>query len=168
MTYRCNTMNPHDALYDLARRYPSGIEGLAQHMGINGKILYKKLSPATPTHSATAEQFSEVMERCVGANVPDALQPLMALNWRHGLVAFALPDHEGVSDTEITMQACIAMKEIGDVMGSVTTALHDNMITASERDRFEKEISEAMTALAVLRERFNEKFSAAGTGRVTQ
>ena len=92
MTLRYSDLNQHDALYNIARDYPGGIEGLYPRIGISSKsVAYAKLAPGTTTHQTSFEEASRVIEACVQARMPDALAPVHAFCWRHGMVAFELP-----------------------------------------------------------------------------
>lgn len=161
MTLRSSDTNQHDALYKIARAYPGGIEALAARMGKSTNTLRNKLQPHISTHYVSFEEVSEIVELCAGAGVPDALLPLRSLNWRHGLVSFAIPSSDNLSDEQLSMTVCRVMKEAGDVAASVGDAMSDGRISLEEMDRIEREFSEAMGALGAWRERVRERFATA-------
>jgi hypothetical protein len=152
MTHRLMTMEPADALYDVARAYPGGIDALAEEMGTSAGLLYKKLAPKTGTHAPTLDQFDEVIGNCIAAGVPGAHLPLQALAFRHGLVSFVAPAIDGMTADTISTQACAAMKEFGEVIAAMNSALcGDSRINAAELDTFERELHECFAALGQLR-----------------
>lgn len=160
MTLRYTDMNQHDALYKAARKYPGGIEQLANRMHMSENTLRNKLSPGIHTHHTSFEETSEIIEYLQEAKVEDALLPLRAMNWRHGMVAFPLPTTDNLSDDQLAQTVFRVMKESGDVAQVVGEAMADGKITLQEMDRIEREFQEALAALAQWRARVQEKFSA--------
>lgn len=148
MTLRTSQRNAQDLAYEVARAYPGGIEALAFVMGMNFKLLYKKLSPANPEHELTVSQFSEVMERCSGAGVKNAYAPLEALNWRHGGVFVTVEDLDATDDDSILKAAAQAMERVGSVAGSINDALEGGEITDKEMEVIEPRFRKAFTAMA--------------------
>lgn len=153
-------MDQHDALYKIARKYPGGISALAHRMGLTEAVLYNKIRPAIHTHYLSFEEVSEIIEYCQGANVPDATLPLMALTWRHGLIAIPAPDpDQATTDEQLAKNLCGVMKEIGDV----AAFLNDKLATSgrlhvTDVDQFEREFREAFGALAQLYARAEAHF----------
>jgi hypothetical protein len=88
MTHRYTQMNPLDALYTAARAYPGGIEALAHRMGVSVAVLRNKLAPHVNTHHVTLAEASLIIEFLREAKCDEALLPLQALNWQHGLIAY--------------------------------------------------------------------------------
>lgn len=159
-------MNQHDALYKVARAYPGGIEALAQRMQVSVPVLYNKLRPGVDTHHTSFEQVSEIVEHCVQACVPDALAPIHAMNWRHGLVAFTLPQSTNADSSELIQNVCNAVKEFGDVATCVSLSANDSFIDDKELARIEKEFQEVHACLAELRSRIHTKVAEQRKGRV--
>jgi hypothetical protein len=153
-------MDPHHALYTIAREFPDGIEGLAKLMNMSAGVLRQKLSPQVKTHHVTAGEFSEILHLCKEAGVKDALLPLSSLNWRHGLVSYPTPLAADLSDEQLTLTICRVMKEVGDVGACIGEALQDKKITLQEMDQIEREFQEALAALGQLRARTLDKFKA--------
>jgi hypothetical protein len=164
VTLRYRKMNHLDALYTLARSYPGGIEALAQRMSgarvMSPNVLRNKLRPNIDTHHVTSEEESLIMELCEEAGVKDPHAPLIAKNWRHGLIAFPVPTVDDISDTELTQSVCRAMKEFSDLSAAASHALADNRITLAELDEIEKEAAEALAAVAELKERMRMRAEA--------
>lgn len=157
MTQEYSDMNQHDALYKVARNYPGGVEALSKRLGMSSAVLYSKLRPGVDTHHVSYEQVSEIVECLVEARVPDALQPLHALNWRHGLVAFEMPDPSDQDDEGLIHSICKSVQEFGQMTSSVSGALADGNITGKELEEIEREFSHAFGAMTELRERIRAK-----------
>lgn len=154
MTRRYNSINQHDARYNLVRDYPGGIETLAVRMDMSPNVLRNKTAPGIGTHHVTDEEDSRIIEFCVGAKVDEPHRALIAKNFRHGLMAFPVPDVGSLNDEELTQSLCRAIKEFSDVGAAVSKALrNDNRIDAVELEEIEKEAREALVAIAELRER---------------
>ncbi|RLK45964.1 phage regulatory CII family protein [Cupriavidus plantarum] len=157
MSYEYSDADQHEALYNVARRYPGGgivalAAALSQRLAkrITVPVLRNKLRPGINTHHITFEDLSLIIELCQEANMPDATMPLEALCWRHGLVPVALP--RAGEDLGDPAQAVIrVMKEIGDVATAVTKAADDGVITEAELDDIEREFIEAQAAIAAWR-----------------
>lgn len=162
MTLRYADMNQHDALYKVARKYPGGIEQLANRMQMSENTLRNKLSPGIHTHYPSFEEVSEIIEYLQEAKVDGALLPLQAMNWRHGLVAFPVPSTDNLSDEQLAQTVFRVMKESGDVAQVVGAAMADGKITLQEMDQIEREFQEALAALAQWRARVQERFNAGG------
>ncbi|MGB6054615.1 MAG: phage regulatory CII family protein [Burkholderiaceae bacterium] len=153
MTLRYTEMNQHDARYNLARAYPGGIEMLARRMGMSVNVLRNKLAPSITTHHISDEEDSLIIEYSQEAKVPDARRALIAKNWRHGLIAFEMPDVSHLSDESLAQSMLRAVKEFGDVMTAVPQAIGGHRPPPAVLDALEKEMQEAMAALCELRAR---------------
>lgn len=157
VSYEYSDADQHEALYNVARRYPGGgIAGLAAALSqrlakrITVPVLRNKLRPGINSHHITFEDLSLIIELCQEANMPDAIVPLEALCWRHSLAVVALP--KASEDLDDPAQAVIrVMKEIGDVAAAVTKAAEDGVITEAELDGIEREFIEAQAAIAAWR-----------------
>lgn len=160
MTQEYSDMNQHDALYIAARKYPGGVEALAQRMKISTAVLYSKMRPDCHTHHVTFEQVSEITEYLVGAHVPEALQALHAICWRHGLIAFELPPTSDQDDDSLIQSICKTVQEFGHVTSAVSGALADGKICGKELEEIEREFAQAFGAMTELRERIRAKVAA--------
>jgi hypothetical protein len=166
MTHRYTQMDPQDALYNAARSYPGSVEALAHRMGMSPAVLRNKLSPNVKTHHVTLSEASSIVEFLREAKCDDALMPLQALNWQHGLVALPMPDVSHLSDEELAQAVLRVMKENGDVANVLQSSLADGEITTQELDAIEHEVQEAMASLAHLLERARAKHNAKPSLRV--
>lgn len=162
MTHRYTEMNQHDALYKVARQYPGGIEALAQRMGMSAMVLRNKLAPNVSTHRASFEEVSEIMELCQEAGVKDALMPIQVTNWRHGLVAFELPECKDQSDEELASTVMHVMKSVGAVAADAGAVHSKARVDERDRDQMEKDFQEAIAALCEWRERERRYFDEHG------
>ncbi len=153
MTHLYSDVSQHEALYNAARRYPAGIEGLANALSarlgkrISPNVLRNKLRPGIDTHHVRLEDFSLVMELCEEARVDSALQPLDALCWRHGCVAVEIPDVDP-NDPNPARTVCEVMAKIGTVAAGVAKAAEDGVITEAELEAIEGDFLRAQAALA--------------------
>lgn len=157
MTQEYSDMNQHDALYTAARKYPGGIEALAKRMGISTAVLYSKMRPDCHTHHMSFEQVSEVTEYMVGAGVPEALQALHALAWRHGMVSISLPPITEQETDCLVQGICKSVVEFGHLTSAVSEAMADGKICGKEWDEIDLEFQHAIGALTELRERIRAK-----------
>ncbi len=153
MTYLYSDASQHEALYNLARKYPGGIEGLASALSarlarsISPNVLRNKLRPGIDTHHITLEDFSLILELCEEARVPAAAVPLEALCWRHGRVPVELPEVD-VDNPKPARTVCQVMAKIGVLADTVAKAAEDNVITEAELESIEGEFLKAQVALA--------------------
>lgn len=166
MTHQYTEMNPNDALYSVARKYPDGMGDLANLMGMTEGMLRNKVSPKVKTHYTSVDEFSEIMHLCHEAGVKDSRQPLKALNMKHDLVAFERTVPANLTEEQASQIVYRAMKEVGDVAAAVGDAMSDGKISLQEMDRIEREFQEALTALYQWREFEKKRFEAqANVGR---
>lgn len=153
MTRLYSDASQHEALYIAARKYPQGIEGLADALSarqgkrISPNVLRNKLRPGIDTHHITLEDFSLILELCEEARVEVALQPLNALCWRHGHVAVEIPE-ANLQDPNPARTVCQVMAKIGVVAETVAKAAEDGVITEQELEAIEGDFLRAQAALA--------------------
>lgn len=153
MTLLYSDVSEHEALYNAARKYPRGIEGLADALSarlskrISPNVLRNKLRPGIDTHHVTLEDFSLVLELCEEARVDAAMQPLDALCWRHGRVAVEIPAADP-HDPNPARTVCQVMAKIGNVAETVARAAEDGVITEAELEVIEGDFFRAQAALA--------------------
>lgn len=153
MTRRYFDMNPHDALYKVARAYPGGLEALAQRMQVSVNVLRNKLAPGIETHYVSFAEFSEIIELCSEAGMKDALLPMHALLGKHGMAGFVVPTQSEINHDELSQTVCSVVSRVGDVAEAVSEALLDRVITVTEADLIEREFQSALAALGEWRER---------------
>lgn len=148
MTCRTSQRSPNDLAYEAARAYPGGVEALAFTMGMNSGLLYKKLSPATPSHQLTINEFSEVIERCEGAGVKNALAALEALNLRHNRLATPIDSLLDTTDDDLRRTTVEAMAELGRLATQLEVALAEGELTESHMEQFEPTKRRLFTTLS--------------------
>jgi hypothetical protein len=159
VTYRYSDINQHDALYKAARKYPGGVEALAQKIGQqSAAILYNKLRPGVDTHHTNFEEVSEVIESLQEAGKQDAAElPIQAFCWRHGYVAVKLPSSRPAGSGELLKMVCQVVADEGQVAGAISTALSDNWISPAEQELIETTIRRAVQDLLELEKRLHER-----------
>lgn len=152
MTYRLTEMHPLDALYQACRKYPGGVEALAGRLGMrNPMVLYSKLRQQVDTHHVNFDgELSEIIFCLRDANVPGWDNVLHAFLWRHGFLAVEVPTTT-VDDDAMTSAICASVQEHAEAISAIGKSLKDGKVTSKELDSIDKEIEEAMTALAQLR-----------------
>lgn len=155
MTCRAIKMHPLDVLYQTCRRYPGGIEALARRLELSEKTLYSKLRHQVDSHHiGYDEELSEILFCLKEANVKGWADTLHALLWRHDHLALPMPNvmTNGADDTELTSAIVASVKEHGEAIASIGEALRgDDDVDDDDLRNIDKEIEEAMAALAALR-----------------
>lgn len=159
MTKAYREMNQHDALYTVARRYPGGIEAIAQRLHVPAPTLRNQLRPDIETHHTSFERTSEIIEFAEGAKVDEPFLPLHAFCWRHNHVAYRMPSIEPDGDA-LLMQVVEVMSEHGDLVNAVRESLDDKVLDEREFDRIERELEQCCVALSVLRAKVRAKHEA--------
>jgi len=155
VTYEYSDIDQHEALYNLARRYPGGIDALAHAMGrrldkqVSPNVLRNKLRPGIDTHFLNAEEFSLVVELCEEAGVQGAKVPVQALCWRHGLVAVE-PPPPTVTIRDVIVKLGSVSKEFAELVTEVTADAADGVICMAERERIHKEALGLVQAVMAL------------------
>ncbi len=155
MTYQYSDIDPLESMYNLARRFPGGIEGLAVALGrrmgkhVVPSVLRNKLRPGIQTHFLTAEEFDHIMDLGEEAGVERAKAPLQALNYRHGLVAVDM-SQVAVSGRDILGKLATVSKEFAELVAEVTKDAADGKVTGRECERICKEALEVMQAAMAL------------------
>lgn len=153
MTYRYSEINQHDALYLAVRKYPGGVEAMAQRMNTSAAVLYSKLRPGVTTHHTTFEEASEIIEHLQDAKVPEAILPVQAFCWRLGFVPIQLPSSDHVETDELLKMVCKIMQEEGEVAAAINSALSDDRISPSEEEKIDLSIRRAVQGLLELERR---------------
>lgn len=155
MTYEYSDIDPLESMYNLARRYPGSVEGLAVALGrrmdkhVDPSVLRNKLRPNIYSHFLTAEEFSLIMELCQEANVLRPFAPLQAMNLRHGMVAVDIP--AGPTATQdIIRKVGVLSKEFAELVAVVMEDASDGVIDAKECERIKKEAFDVMQAVVQL------------------
>lgn len=162
MTCKYSDINQHDALYNLARAYPGGIESLAQRMSTPGRlvspnVLRNKLRPAIDTHHVNFEEVSQIIEFAEESRMPDAFIPLHAFCWRHNHVAVQLPALS-VNAEDLLRQVVDVMSGEGELASDISNALaNDQRIDKDELAVIEQQIEHCIGLLVALRDKVRAK-----------
>ncbi|SDV48690.1 phage regulatory CII family protein [Chitinasiproducens palmae] len=142
VTYLYHDINQHDALYNLARAYPGGVEALALRMGRSAHVLYNKLRPGIASHHVTFEEATEIAELCAEAGVEGAARHIDAMEARIGRVAVALPSIDGLSDKELTSCLYEVLAHLAAAARSIEASIADDqVIDDAEMSAIEKDFS---------------------------
>jgi hypothetical protein len=153
-------MHPLDALYRACRSYPGGVEALARRLGVSPATLYNKLRQQMVTHHVHFDtELSEILFCLRDANVTGWDDVLHAFCWRHGYLAVPVPNAV-MTDDAVTSAICRSVKEHGEAIAQIGQALIDSSITKNEMAGIDREIEEAMSALAALRQLLHERHQA--------
>lgn len=161
MTKEYSNINPDEALYNLARKYPGGVEALALRLGRSANVLYKQLSPGVDTHHLSPDDFLRIIEMCAEVGMEDAPVPLHALCFRLGHVAVRLPSLNADLDT-LYKDVLVMLSEEGAVSQGIQDAFSErgdggNRLTAAELANIESHIERSMATLAAIRGELREK-----------
>jgi hypothetical protein len=160
MTCEYSNTNQHDALYNVARKYPGGVDAVAQRMDVSVNVLRNKLRSAIDTHHTYFEEASVIIELAEEARMPTAFAPLHAFCWRHGHVAFKMPKGDVDSDA-LLKQVVDVIGDQGNLVNSISGALATgNDIDRREFFTIEQNIMTCINALVVLREKVAAKHKA--------
>lgn len=154
MTCKYNEMNKHDALYIAARAYPGGVEALATRMGISSNVLYKKLRRAVDSHHLSYEEASQILELLSDSGRDQMIElAIRSFMWRHGYVAYKLPDDiEEVDDEVLLAQILKIISKKGVLAHNIKNALeNDGVIDSDEYPQIEGDIQQCITVLMELK-----------------
>lgn len=153
MTCALDPGNPIDALYEVLKRYPGGVEAVAARRRMSPSVLYKKLEHNNDTHHLRFDEFSDFVAWSAGARVDDPYQPLRALNWRHDHVAVHVPLIGVGAVGDVTMAMVKVASEVGDVATELQRRIADGDLSPDDFRRIDTEIQQAVAALTILRGR---------------
>ncbi len=152
VTYQYSDIDQHEALYNLARRFPGGIDALAFAMGrrqgkvVSPNVLRNKLRPGIASHALSYEEASLVVELCEEAGVASAKVPVQAFCWRHGLIAVEPPFGEA-STKDVFGTLGVLSREFAELVAAVTERAADGEISVRDRERIHKEALDVMRAV---------------------
>ena len=159
MTYAYSNIDPSQALYNSAKKYPGGIKAMAADMNISEGVLRNKLAPACTTHHTNFEEVSEAIDNMEWKGMPEAFEAIHAFCWRHGHVACQLPKDDIDSD-DLLKQVVDVMGKQGNLASAIGEALSNKTIDEQEFERIELNIQTCMSALAALRNKVEAKHEA--------
>jgi len=150
MTIAPIPMHPLDELYQACRKYPGGIDALADRMGTTRAMLYNKLRQGVRSHYIHFDdELSEILFCLQETKVPDATRALEAICWRHGMLAIPAPGSnvEGVEQKQALKLLGEQLKTNAEAMTSFTDAIEDGKITANEMIRIEASFATAWRSM---------------------
>lgn len=147
MTYKYGETDQHDCLYNVAREYPGGLEALAPRMGLGSKLLRKKIGPAEKTNNMTWEDVSVALELLQSAGVADALKPMQAMAFRHGMICVPIPDAADVTEEALSAAAMQVMVQLGEAIAASKEAMSDGQLTQCELVHIEPKIRRMLPAI---------------------
>ncbi|CAH1387045.1 phage regulatory CII family protein [Candidatus Nitrotoga sp. M5] len=159
MTCALNKLNPLDVLKLSCSHYPGGVEALAARLGMSAAVLRNKLSGGVSTHHLNyPEQVSGILDCLKEAHVPDWDAPAHAFAYRHGFMLVKIPDASStVTSDELALLICKMMSEVGDIARVIAQSLADDQqVSSAEFNKIDVEVKEALTAIALLREKMHE------------
>ena len=157
MTHRYSEMNPGDALYMAARKYPGGIDALAGRLGMPAGVLYKKLGTKVDSHHVSYEEVSAIIDFMIEAGKDDMVDLVInAFCWRHEYLAFELP-RQFVSDEKLFDQVLVIMQQEGDLASGLRDAMRDGTINARECEQLDRDIQTCILGLLKLLEKIHVK-----------
>ena len=134
--------NVIDAAYMTAHEYPGGARALALRLGVNPAVLSNRLNPNNHEHNLSVRDLMAIM------TISSDHRALHAACLELGYMAMPLPQTVGEeTTTEALTDAC---KEFADYLQSVTNAITDNKVTATELRRVRKELGEMVAAAGKL------------------
>jgi hypothetical protein len=139
-------MNRRDAALHLARRYPGGIDGIAQRMGKCADTLRKELT-GTKGYKWGGDDEELMMSLCQAEGVADSLAPLSAAAINHGAVVWILPSAGAAAGAQSFALMAETAREFSEFVQTVAAAEADGEVSANEMKRIEKEAGELMGAL---------------------
>ncbi len=139
-------MNRRDEALHLARRYPGGIEAVAQRMGKRADTLRKELT-GVEGYKWGGDDEETLMALCQAAKVRDPLAPLTASAVNHGAVVWMLPDASAAVGGQSFALMADTAREFSEFVASVANAEADGHVSANELKRIEREAGELMSAL---------------------
>lgn len=139
-------MSVLDSVRRLCRRYPGGVEAVAQRLGKSPATLRHELAGA-PGYKLGVVDMEEVLFLAKSARVDAFMEPLDVL----------VNNVEGLDDLPaISIAVLDAMgrtsKEFADLCARTSEALHDGRVSDNELRDIEREAAELMSALRTLRQ----------------
>jgi hypothetical protein len=138
-------MNRRDAALHLVRRYPGGIDALAQRMGKRPDTLRKELTGAEG-YKWGVDDEELAIDLCIAAGVRAPLDPLTAAVVNRGGLVIDLPQI-GQGDAESFKRIADTAREFSEFVAATAQAEADGSVTANELRQVEKEAGELVASL---------------------
>lgn len=141
-------MNSLDALKLMVRHYPGGVEAMAVRLNKPKRTLEQELLGSQAFKLGVLDA-SAISSMCIEVDSAHALAWLNAEAANCGVRVDLQPG--GVGAALDPMQAMsVAVREMADVTEQTVVAMADGSISANDRKRIQREITEAMDALQQL------------------
>jgi hypothetical protein len=138
-------MNRRDANLQLARRYPGGIEALAQRLGKRPDTLRKELT-GVQGYKFDIDEEEMLVALCQAAGVRDALAPITAAAVNAGALIIELPS-AATGETPSLQCLAQAAREFGEFAAALAQAESDGRISANEKKDIEREGAQLVAAI---------------------
>lgn len=170
MTCHYSEINLFDAISIAARRYPGGIEALAQRIGIRvPQVLRNKITPSNEQNHLTVEELTLIIESLQHAGREKEADLIIdAFNWMFARVATKLPGATKQVTDDLTSNLLQVMRRTGEIAADLEAALVDGKISTRELDTLEKRVQESTEAqlqlLELLRQQHRKHFAHAPAG----
>lgn len=172
MTCHYSEINLFDAISIASRRYPGGIEALAQRIGTRApQVLRNKITPSNEHNHLTVEELTLIIEALIGAGrEKDADLIIDAFNWIFNRVATHLPGIEAPAGGDLMPYLLHVMRHTGELAADLEAVLVDGKITTRELETMEKRVQESTEAqlqlLELLRQQHRKNFAYAPINRI--
>lgn len=159
MTCHYSEINLFDAISIASRRYPGGIEALAQRIGIRvPQVLRNKITPSNEQNHLTVEELTHIIDSLQHAGRQKEADLIIdAFNWTFGRVATKLPGIEPPVGTDLTPHLLHIMRHTGEIAADLESSIEDGRITTKELDAMEKRVQESIEAQLQLLEQLRHQ-----------
>lgn len=158
-------MQPLDALYQAARKYPGGIAALAARLHLTEETMRKKLRVQVDSHRLTYDELSEVLFCLEEAHVEGWDSTLHALAWRHGGVFLRLPKAAVEDDDAMLASITDSVKEHAEAVAAIGASLAPDRdgkrrIDPREMRFIEEQTEQAVAAILAMRDHARRRHEA--------
>lgn len=143
-----STVNVQDAAYATVHDYPGGAAALAVRLGCNAAVLGNKVRPTCPAHHLTLEESVRIQDLTGDHRILRAMCETFGY-----LDPIPSVEYAGLADAALLEIVGRVHAEGGDVSRTLVGALADGEISAADLVDIEREVREAMGALAELLDR---------------
>lgn len=120
-----------DSVRRSVRHYPGGLDAVAQRLGKSPSTLEKELR-AAPQYKLGAVDAAEIAAMCVDAGTQHCLEYPTRLAEAVGCTLLALPPHGHGLDEVTAAAVAELMRDLAEVVTTVTNADQDNEISDRE------------------------------------
>lgn len=138
-----------DSVRRQVRHYPGGLEAVAARLGKSPGTLEKELR-AAPQYKLGAVDAAEIAAMCVDAGTQHCLEYPTRVAEAVGCTLLALPPHGHGLDEVTAAAVAELMRDLAEVVTTVTTADQDNEISTRELRDIQAKWAELVGAGQVL------------------